>query len=271
MSVFRKNLGALRRAPSELLGKGLGATCIALVVALWFGITAGAAEERLVSPTLLPAPLEVLASYRSLVADGALLASIIATMRRVILGFMLSVAVGVPLGMAAGSWRALGSFLAPVVLVARNVPIAALIPLTILWFGIGESQKVMFIFAACVPFVFSDAASAVAAVHQRYVETAQTLGADSIQIVRRVLVPLALPDIYESLRHLFGLAFGYIMLAELINAEHGLGHLLATSQRRGLTEHIFLILAVIGLLAFAIDRLLLWVERGLFPHRSGSH
>jgi NitT/TauT family transport system permease protein len=270
MSVFRKNLGALRRAPSELLGKGLGATCIALVVALWFGITAGAAEERLVSPTLLPAPLEVLASYRSLVADGALLASIIATMRRVILGFMLSVAVGVPLGMAAGSWRALGSFLAPVVLVARNVPIAALIPLTILWFGIDESQKVMFIFIATVPFVFSDASAAVISVSDRYVETAQTLGASDGQIVRKVLVPLALPDIFTSLRSLFGIAFGYIMLAELINARYGLGYLLSVSQRRGHTDHIFLVLIIIGLLAYAIDRVLLFFQRGLFPYRMSA-
>ena len=77
----------------------------------------------------------------------------------------------------------------------------------------------------------------------------------------------SLPDIYNSLRHLFGLAFGYIMLAELINAQHGLGYLLMTSQRRGLSEHIILILLIIGLLAYGIDRLLFWFQRGLFPHR----
>ena len=65
---------------------------------------------------------------------------------------------------------------------------------------------------------------------------------------------------------LFGMAFGYIMLAELINAEHGLGYLLSTSQRRGLSEHIILILFIIGLIAFLIDRFLLWMQRGLFPH-----
>ena len=270
MSFVPKNLAVLRRAPSELLAKGLGATCIALIVALWFVITSGAAEERLVSPTLLPAPLEVLASYRSLIADGALLDSIFATLRRVILGFMLAVAVGVPLGMAAGSWRALGSFLAPVVLVARNVPIAALIPLTILWFGIDESQKVMFIFIATVPFVFSDASAAVICVSDRYVETAQTLGATDGQIVRKVLVPLALPDIFTSLRSLFGIAFGYIMLAELINARYGLGYLLSVSQRRGHTDHIFLVLIIIGLLAYAIDRVLLFFQRGLFPYRTSA-
>ena len=80
-------------------------------------------------------------------------------------------------------------------------------------------------------------------------------------------MPLALPEIYDSLRNLFGLAFGYIMLAELINAKYGLGYLLSTSQRRGLTEHIILILVVIGLLAYGIDRLLFWFQRGLFPYR----
>ena len=88
--------------------------------------------------------------------------------------------------------------------------------------------------------------------------------------MRKVLVALALPDIYKSLRALFGMAFGYIMLAELINAEHGLGYLLSTSQRRGLSEHIILILLVIGALAFGIDRFLLWMQRGLFPYRADS-
>ena len=267
MALLPNALTALRRPPSELLAKGLGAACIALLVTVWFLVTAGAAEERVVSPTLLPAPLEVLASYRSLAADGALLESIVATLRRVVMGFSLAAAVGVPLGMAAGSWRALGSFLGPVVLVARNIPIAALIPLTILWFGIDESQKVMFIFIATVPFVFSDAAAAVIAVSDRYVETAQTLGASDGQIVRKVLVPLALPDIFTSLRSLFGIAFGYIMLAELINARHGLGYLLSVSQRRGHTDHIFLVLILIGLLAYGIDRLLLFFQRGLVPYR----
>ena len=185
-----------------------------------------------------------------------------------LIGFGLAVIVGVPLGILAGSWRIFEAAGAPLALFGRNLPVAALIPLTILWFGIDETQKVMFIFIACVPFVYSDAAAAIANVPDRYVETAQTLGASSLQIVRKVLVALALPDIYSSLRHLFGLAFGYIMLAELINAQHGLGNLLMTSQRRGLSEHIILILMIIGLLAYGIDRLLFWFQRGLFPHRA---
>ena len=225
------------------------------------------AEDRLVSPVILPSPLEVIRSFPSLLNERALLQSIAATLQRVLVGFGLAVVVGVPLGIAAGSWRVVEAAGAPLALFGRNLPVAALIPLTILWFGIDETQKVMFIFIACVPFVYSDAVAAIAGVPDRYVETAQTLGATSLQIVRKVLVALALPDIYNSLRHLFGLAFGYIMLAELINAQHGLGYLLMTSQRRGLSEHIILILIIIGLLAYGIDRLLFWFQRGLFPYR----
>jgi len=158
--------------------------------------------------------------------------------------------------------------LAPVVLYGRNMPLAALIPLTVLWFGIGEFQKVMFIFIACVPFITADAASAVMGIHDRYVETAQTLGASSRQIAFKVLAPLALPDIFVGLRHLFGLAFGYIMLVELFDAKAGLGYLISVSQRLGPRAHIYLILIIIGILAYGIDRLLAFFQRGLFPYRS---
>jgi ABC-type nitrate/sulfonate/bicarbonate transport system permease component len=262
------NLFALRVPPSRLTRQLVGVAAVGVVVLVWWLATLGAsAESRLISPVILPSPAEVIRSFPSLLNERALLQSIAATLKRVLIGFGLAALVGVPLGILAGSWRVLEAAGHPVALFGRNLPVAALIPLTILWFGIDETQKVMFIFIACVPFVYSDAAAAIVGVPERYVETAQTLGASQFQIVSKVLVALALPDIYNSLRHLFGLAFGYIMLAELINAEHGLGYLLMTSQRRGLSEHIILILLIIGALAYGIDRLLFWFQRGLFPFR----
>jgi NitT/TauT family transport system permease protein len=191
-------------------------------------------------------------------------------MRRVLIGFGLAILVGVPLGILAGSWRLFEAGGAPFALFGRNVPIAALIPLTLMWFGIDESQKVLFIFIACMPFVYIDTVTAISGVPDRYVETAQTLGASELQIVRKVLVPLAMPEVYSGLRALFGLAFGYIMLAELVNAEHGLGRLLLDSQRRSIPQHVILILIIISLLAYGIDRLLLWFQRGLFPYRAAE-
>jgi ABC-type nitrate/sulfonate/bicarbonate transport system permease component len=263
------SLFALRLSPPRMTRRIVGAGALGLVLVLWWLATLGAsAESRLISPVILPSPGEVIRSFPSLFRERALLESIAATLKRVLVGFGLAALIGVPLGILAGSWRVVEAAGAPLALFGRNLPVAALIPLTILWFGIDEAQKVMFIFIACVPFVYSDAVVAVVSVPDRYVETAQTLGATPLQIVRKVLVALALPDIYNSLRHLFGLAFGYIMLAELINAQYGLGFLLMSSQRRGMSEHIILILIIIGLLAFGIDRLLFWFQRGLFPYRA---
>jgi NitT/TauT family transport system permease protein len=214
--------------------------------------------------------MEVVRSFPSLVNDRHLVASIAASMRRVLIGFGLAILVGVPLGILAGSWRLFEAGGAPFALFGRNVPIAALIPLTLMWFGIDESQKVLFIFIACMPFVYIDTVTAISGVPDRYVETAQTLGASELQIVRKVLVPLAMPEVYSGLRALFGLAFGYIMLAELVNAEHGLGRLLLDSQRRSIPQHVILILIIISLLAYGIDRLLLWFQRGLFPYRAAE-
>ena len=245
----------------------LGTALVAILLGIWIWATVGAAEERVVAPTILPSPGEVIGGWNSLLNERHLFKSIFATLQRVFIGFGLAIVICVPLGMAAGAWRPLGAFLAPVVMFSRNIPIAVLVPLTMVWFGLGEANKIMFIYMATWAFVFSDAASSVSGIHEKYVETGQTLGASSRQIFMKILVPLALPDIFTKLRQLFGLAFGYIMLAELINTESGLGFLLRMSQRRGQTEHIFLIMLVITILAVIIDRSLVWFQRGLFPYR----
>lgn len=269
-SLMRR-LFALRVPPPPAIKKLFGAVGVLAVLFLWWLLTLGATPEtRIVSPVVLPSPMEVLRSIPTLFGERALLQSAAATLQRVITGFGLAIIVGVPLGILAGAYRLFDAFTGPISIFLRNIPIAVLIPLTILWFGIDETQKTMFIFIATVPFVFFDTVRAITSVHDRYVETAQTLGAAPRQIVAKVLIPLAMPSIFGGLRNLFGLAFGYIMLAELVNARHGLGYLLMTSQRRGLTEHIFAILIVIGLMAYGIDRLLYFFERGLFPYRTAS-
>jgi ABC-type nitrate/sulfonate/bicarbonate transport system permease component len=268
--AFSTVMGLRQRTPQPLRALA-GVFTVGLALLIWWFITSGSvAEQRLVSPTVLPSPVEVARSFHSLWSERALLQSIAATLQRVLIGFGLAVVVGVPVGIVAASWRLFEAGGAPFALFGRNLPVAALIPLTVLWFGIDETQKVMFIFIACVPFVYSEAVNGIASVPDRYIETAQTLGASELQIVGKVLVPLALPSIYDGLRRLFGLAFGYIMLAELINANYGRGKLLMDSQRRSIPEHVILILLIISLLAYGIDRFLLWFQRGLFPYRTAQ-
>ena len=245
-------------------------------------------------------------------------------------GFLLAAAIGVPLGVVAGSYPRINAFFKPLVIFGRSIPIAALIPLTMVWFGLGEFNKVMFIFLATIAFVIFDTVNTVNAVPDRFIDTAYTLGAHGSrkkgariaaiagaayglfimlgwhltrddatatlagalsssgawirfavgfvigfalwfpiaahQILRKVIFPLALPDIVNSLRLIFGLAFGYIMLAEVINAKTGIGALIINSQRRGFQEHIYLCLFLITMVAWGIDRSIMLLQRQLFPH-----
>ena len=251
----------------------LGALCLTLCLGLWWGLTRGdVAEERLLGPTVLPSPAETFADFPGLWFDHALTRNTLVSLQRVVLGFGLAALVGIPAGVLCGCFRRVNAFFAPLMIGGRNIPVAAVIPLTFSLFGINEFQKIMFIFIACVAFVIMDTATAVADVSDRYIDTAYTLGATHRQIVMKVLVPLAMPSIFNSLRLLFGLAFGYIMLAEVIQTggRGGLGSIINMAQKRSQPTYILLVLMLIPLVALAIDRLLFWVQRQLFPYQYGG-
>jgi ABC-type nitrate/sulfonate/bicarbonate transport system permease component len=305
----------------------LGLLSVLTVGGVWWVLTRPG--HRLVDAYTLPNPEQTFRSFKSLWFERELSISALTSLGRVLGGFLVSTSIAVPLGIIAGSYVRVNAFLRPISIFGRNVPVAALIPLTLIWFGLGEVQKIMFIFLATVAFVLFDTTNAVLAVPGRYLDTAYTLGMhrtlkkgarlaalfgliygsiaafgwfwlddssgsltrelsstgfwgrflgagllgfclwlpiEGHQVLRKVLMPLALPDIVNSLRLIFGLAFGYIMLAEVINAHYGLGSLIIMSQRQGPREHIYLCLIIISLLAWGIDRGILRLQRHLFPH-----
>jgi NitT/TauT family transport system permease protein len=271
------DLFAIRKEIGTVQSVLLGLLCVALIAGLWWFVTRGEEGNRLVEPTALPSPKETFESFPSLWYDRELTRNTLASLRRVVLGFGLAALVGIPLGVAAGCFGRFHAFLNPLATFGRNIPIAALIPVLFSFFGITELQKVMFIFIASVAFILSDTARAVQDVGIHYIDTAYTLGASRWQVIMKVLVPLAMPSVFNSLRLLFGLAFGYIMLAEVIvipgEGAGGIGSIINVSQRvRTLesTGHIILILLIIPAVALAIDRILYWIQRELFPFRYGG-
>ena len=246
---------------------------IVVCFGLWWFLTRGEPEQRIVNVTVLPSPAETFASFHSLWFDRGLTRNLLVTLKRLSLGFGLAALIGIPVGVLCGCFTRVNAFFLPISLFGRNIPLAALVGLTYAFFGIGEEQKVMFICIACVAFILSDTARAIQEVGSQYVDTAYTLGAGRLQVIFKVLIPLAMPAVFNSLRLLFGLAFGYIMLAETIKlgAESGgLGDIINTSMRRGPREHVILVLLIIPVVALAIDWALFWVQRELFPHRFGG-
>jgi NitT/TauT family transport system permease protein len=264
-----------RRPISPITSVLLGLLCLALVLGVWWFVTRGEHEERLVGYTALPSPAETfnLEQLKELWFDNALTRNLFVSLRRVVLGFTLAAAVAIPLGVLCGCYPWVNAFFAPVNVFGRNIPIAALIPLTFALFKTGEFQKVMFIFIAVAAFIMMDTATAIADVSSRYIDTAFTLGASRKQTILKVMVPLAMPRLFNSMRLLFGLAFGYIMLSESIKEADGfggLGNIIIVAQRRSHPVTIILILIVIPAVALAIDRVLYMIQKSLFPHQYGG-
>ena len=250
--------------------------CLCLFFLAWWYVTLGDHEERILGYSQLPSPNEALEYFPKLwdskSPQSHLFNNTVKSLSRVATGFALALLIGVPLGVAAGCFSIVRAFLSPLILFGRNIPVAALTALVFALFKSGETEKFMFIFIACVAFIISDAADAIRDVAERYIETALTLGASRLQIVLKVLVPLALPTIFNSARVLFGLAFGYIMLVEVVNDSDGaggLGNLLNVGRKRGITEIMAIIILTIPLVAWMIDQCLSLIQCLLFRWKYG--
>jgi NitT/TauT family transport system permease protein len=258
----------IREALPNWLAWLLGVIPIAVLLLVWFGATAGpTAEERMISPTILPSPVEVVQSFPQLWFDRALTRNLAVSFGRVIAGFVLAVVVAFPLGLLMGSFTKVKAAFNPLTVFGAYLPIPTLVPLTLSLFGTGELQKVVFLAIAFAIYLIPLFVAAVDNVDDIYLKTAYTLGADREQAVRKVLLPISWPDIYQAMRLGFGVGWSYILLAEMVDVGRGLGGIIITSQRRGPREHIYLVLLIIVAVAFLTDRLWVALGRRLFPYR----
>ena len=239
----------------------LGVSFFVLFVAVWSAAT----FSGFVDPLFLADPLKMLRSGWVLLAEMGFAHDIAMTVWRVLGGFAIAAAVALPLGVAMGAYKPVEAFFEPFVSFSRYLPASAFIPLLILWVGIGEAQKLAVIFLGSFFQLVLMIAVTVGNTRRDLVEAAYTLGVSDRSLIRRVLIPGAAPEIAEQLRMVLGWAWTYVIVAELIGASSGIGHMITDSQALLATDQIIFGILVIGLIGLVSDFAFKWGNRRLFP------
>jgi NitT/TauT family transport system permease protein len=223
-----------------------------------------------VDPVFLPSPPAVAQRlYLWLVEDG-LLSDAAISMYRVGAGFALSAFIALPLGLLIGAFRPVEALLEPLTDFVRYMPAVAFIPLVMLWFGIGEGAKISIIFIGTFFQMVLMVAENVRLVPRAQIEAAQTMGADRYEMIRLVLLQSAKPAILDTLRITMGWAWTYLVVAELVASNSGLGYSILKAQRFLKTDTIFAGILLIGLIGLVMDQAFRWLHRRSFPWLQAS-
>ena len=230
------------------------------LAAIWYLITAPIfGEAPLVPPMFLPAPGAVIDALVTLQRDGyqgkSLLHHFGISLMRFALGFGLSVLVAVPLGLWMGMNATVKAVLDPPIEISRPMPKLALLPLLIIWFGIGELAKVVIIFLALFPILSISAMQAVRGVSRRKIQAAMALGASRMTIFRRVIFPASLPGIFTSVRVSIGLGVTMLVGAEMIATNAGIAYMAMSASDFLLTSVVLVGALIMALLGYVLDLL----------------
>ena len=239
----------------------LGISFFVLFVLVWAIATFGGFVQK----TFLADPLQMLKSGWLLLTTMGFGWDIGMTVMRVLGGFLIAAALALPLGVLMGAYKPIEAFFEPFVSFARYLPASAFIPLLILWAGIGEAQKLSLIFIGSFFQLVLMIAVVVGNTRRDLVEAAYTLGSTDASLVKRVLIPGAAPEIAEIFRTVLGWAWTYVIVAELIGASSGIGHMITDSQALLATDQIIFGIIVIGLIGLVSDFGFKWANRRLFP------
>jgi NitT/TauT family transport system permease protein len=240
----------------------VGAGAFGVVVLAWLLVTG----QGLVQPQFLPSPQAVLAAWVGLFGRAGYVGDIGISVARVWIAFLASAVVAIPLGVLMSSYRAVGAFTEPLVDFVRYLPVPALVPLTLIWLGIGEGSKVALLwigtFFQLVLLVADDARR----VPREYIETGRTLGAGDRALMTDVLVPAMLPNMVDSLRITLGWCWTYLIVAEIVASSSGIGYELWTARRYGKTPEVFAGIMTIGVIGLVSDQAIRFLHRRWFRY-----
>lgn len=231
-------------------------------VGFFIGAWATLTGTGIINPTVLPEPARVLRAGAGQITSGDLFNAVIASTRRVFTGFFLAGVVGIPLGIVLGVWQPAKAFFDPIISLLRPLPSMTWIPLTMLWFGIGETQKYAIVFMGTVIYVLLYTMESTKRTDPLLIRAAQNLGANQRAVMREVILPASLPGILSGLKVTLAIAWSCVLSAELVAANEGLGALIWFAKDWGNLALVLVGMATISLTVLVID-----IVIGLFESR----
>jgi sulfonate transport system permease protein len=236
-----------------------------VVVGLWELLCA----LKVISPSLFPSPVQVVQAGRQLWDSGQLQSNFAISLYRVVTGLGIGIGAGLLLALVSGFFHLGEDIVDPLVQIIRSVPILGLIPLVIIWFGVGETSKIFLVALGTTFPVYINTHGAIRGVDARLAEMGKSFGLGRLGMARRVVIPGALPGFLIGLRHALVGCWLIIVVAEEINAQSGLGYLLTTAETSYRTDIMVLVLAIYGLLGLVADMIVRTLERTLLSWRRG--
>lgn len=243
--------------------RGLGALSLGGILVLWFSVSALQPPDQ----RWLPSPIEIVQHMWVLMTEGyrgtSLIIHALVSIRRTAIGFLLAIALGVPLGLAMGRSRTLGELLGPIFSLLRPIPPIAFIPLAVLYLGLGEASKVVLIFLAPFLFIVLNSEAGVRTVPHILIRAGEMLGLSNRQLFTRVVLPGAMPSILIGIRTGAAVSWALVVAAELLSAQEGLGYMVASAGNFFDLKSVYVGIILIGIIGFALDVVARAVERRL--------
>ena len=232
---------------------------------VFFGLWQLLASLGWVNPVLLPSPLQLVSAAYDLMVEGILWKHTLASLGRVLTGFLLAALVGIVLGVALGWSEMLSDLVRPLVESIRPIPPIAWTPIAILWFGVGNAPSYFLVFIGAVFPVFVSTFSAVRNIDRAQINAALCLGAKPGLLIRDIVIPASLPVIFPGLRIALGVGWMCVVAAELIAAQSGLGYMIQQNRVLLQTQNVVTGMITIGVVGFAMSALMEFAERRLLP------
>jgi NitT/TauT family transport system permease protein len=257
-----RELFRFRGQPSADLQLWVGVGAFGFVLIAWTLLT----EFGLIQPQFLPSPRAVIVALWRLFSEGGYVWDIGISIARVWVAFLASAVIAIPLGILMSSYRAVGASSEPLIDFVRYLPVPALVPLTLIWLGIGENSKVALLwigtFFQLVLLIADDARR----VPKEFVETGRTLGAGDGALMKDILFPAMLPSMVDSLRITLGWCWTYLIVAEIVASNSGIGYELWTARRYGKTPEVFAGILTIGVIGLVSDQIIRVLHKRWFRY-----